>query len=240
MKTGIIGDVHANLQALESVLKALGEDGVDEIVCVGDVVGYGADPGACIELVRARCRVVVAGNHDHAAVKKVPPDHFNAAARAALTWTAQRLNDDERWWLSSLPLVHVEEAYSLVHSSFESPGAFGYIFNPEDAGPSFEKQETLLGFFGHTHWPATLIDGDPITHSLQTVVPIVPPATMLINVGSVGQPRDSNPQAGYVVLDHDEKRITFCRTEYDVKAAASRITEAGLPQTLAERLFMGY
>ena len=240
MKTGIIGDIHGNLEALEAVLAALAEEGVDEIVCVGDVVGYGADPIACIDRVRARCRVVVAGNHDQAAVKKLAADYFNASARTAIAWTAEHVRDDDRWWLSSLPLVHVEEAYSLVHSSFDQPGEFGYIFNPEDAGPSFEKQRTLLAFFGHTHWPTTFIDSEPITHSLQSVVPVVPPMKMLVNVGSVGQPRDSNPQAGFVVLDHEENRVRFLRTPYDIETTARKILDAGLPEQLAERLFMGY
>jgi diadenosine tetraphosphatase ApaH/serine/threonine PP2A family protein phosphatase len=184
--------------------------------------------------------VVVAGNHDQAAVKKLAADYFNASARAAIAWTAEQVRDDDRWWLSGLPLVHAGEAYSLVHSSFDQPGEFGYIFNPEDAGPSFEKQPTLLGFFGHTHWPTTFIDSEPITHSLQPVVPVVEPVKMLVNVGSVGQPRDSNPEAGFVVLDHDEKRVRFLRRAYDIRKAAQKIVEAGLPAMLAERLFIGY
>ena len=240
MKTGIIGDIHSNLQALETVLAALDEERVDEVVCVGDVVGYGADPGACIERVRQRCRAVVVGNHDQAAVKKIPPDYFNAEARSAIAWTTERLTDDERWWLSNLPLVHLEDAFSLVHGSFERPEEFRYIFDPEDAGPSFEKQPAQVAFFGHTHWPVTFIDENPVSLSLQSEVPVVLPAKMLVNVGSVGQPRDSNPAASYAVFDQDLRRVRLLRASYDVETAAARIREAGLPPSLADRLSNGH
>jgi predicted phosphodiesterase len=240
VKIGIIGDIHSNLEALTAVLKALDYEKVDEIVCVGDVVGYGADPVACLKLVRERASAVVAGNHDFGVVRKCPIDYFNSAAREAILWTATQLSEEDRWWISNLPLIYTTEQYQLVHSSLEDPESFPYIFNPEEAAPSFEKQNRNLAFFGHTHWPATFIDGEPIQHSLQKTVPLEPPAKMFINVGSVGQPRDSVPDSSCVVVDFDRKRVEFKRVPYDIARTAGKIIRAGLPASLAERLFVGY
>lgn len=240
MKIGIIGDIHGNLCALTAVLEALDSRKVDEIACVGDVVGYGARPVECIALVRERVKVVVAGNHDWGAVGKVALDYFNAAARQALRWTAGQLSDDDRWWLSNLPLVHTCDEYEVAHASLYRPEEFKYILNPEEAAPNFSAQTAKVAFFGHTHWPSIFFDGEPVRHSIQKVVPLDLPGRVLANPGSVGQPRDSNPAAGFAVLDLARKRINFMRVEYDIKTAAGRIIEAGLPAFLAERLSLGY
>lgn len=240
MKIGIIGDIHGNLDALTAVLSALQSDGVSRIACVGDVVGYGANPSECIALVRERAEAVVAGNHDWGAVGKKAMDYFNHAAREAIAWTVKRLSEEERLWLSSLPLTHASEAYSLVHASFYEPLEFTYIFSADEAQASFSRQPGGLAFFGHTHWPCAFIDGAPVRHLVQRVVPLDPPGRMLVNPGSVGQPRDSDPRAAFAVLDCDRRRITFRRVEYDVAAAAGKIIAAGLPASLAERLSLGY
>ena len=240
MKVGIIGDIHSNLEALTSVLEALDEEPVDEIACVGDIVGYGADPEACLRLVRERASAVVAGNHDYGVVGKQALDYFNPVARRAIHWTAERLSEEDRWWLSNLPLMQEIGQYQLVHASLFQPGEFRYIFNPEEAGPSFAGQKTPLAFFGHTHWQMAFFDGEPVRHSIQRVVPLEPPGKVLINVGSVGQPRDSNPAAGYAVLDLEEERVRLKRVEYDIPTAAKKILDAGLPAFLAERLSLGY
>ena len=240
MKVGIIGDIHSNLEALTSVLEALDEEKVDDIVCVGDIVGYGANPVECIALVRERASAVVAGNHDYGTVGKQPLDYFNVVARQAIHWTAKQLSEEDRWWLSNLPLVRESYGCQLVHASLFQPGEFRYIFNPEEAGPSFARQKTPLAFFGHTHWPMSFFDGEPIRHSVQRVVPLEPPGKVLVNVGSVGQPRDSNPAASFAVLDLEKKHVTLRRKEYDLKSAAKKILDAGLPAFLAERLSLGY
>jgi len=240
MKIGVIGDIHGNLEALTAVMEALEAEHVDEVSCVGDVVGYGADPGACIEVVRSRCGQVVAGNHDWGAVGKQAADYFNAAAREALGWTTDRLSNEERRWLSGLPLTAETEQYALVHASFHNAGSFPYIFNPEDAGPGFARQSRDVAFFGHTHWPSTFLGGEPVRHLIQRVVPVESPGKVLVNVGSVGQPRDSDPAAGYVVFDTKRRRISLKRVSYDVATAAGKIVKAGLPTVLAERLFLGH
>lgn len=240
MKVGVIGDVHGNLEALEAVLAALEDARVATLVCVGDIVGYGADPAACVSLLRARAHAVVAGNHDYGVVGRQAPDYFNAAARAALAWTTSQLSKEDRWWLSTLPLVHSEDVYQLTHASFCEPMRFPYILNPEDAAASFASQQRQVGFFGHTHWASTFVDGEPVRHSIQQIVPVAAPGKVLINVGSVGQPRDSNPEASYVVFDTRRMRVRFRRVRYDVETAARKIREAGLPGSLAERLFLGH
>jgi len=240
LKIGIIGDIHGNLEALEAVLEALAAERVEQIACVGDIVGYGADPAACIAVVRERAGAVVAGNHDWGVVGKQAIDYFNAAAREALAWTSQQLSEEDRWWLSNLPLTVRAEAYELVHASFHNPGQFPYIFNLEDAGPSFARQRQDVAFFGHTHWPSTFLGGEPVQHSIQKVVPLDSPGKVLVNVGSVGQPRDSDPAASCVVFDTNRRRISFRRVAYDVEKAAGKIVKAGLPASLAERLFVGY
>lgn len=240
MNIGVIGDIHGNLEALTSVLEALDTEKVDEIVSVGDIVGYGANPVECIALVRDRASTVVAGNHDYGTVGKQPLDYFNAVARRAVHWTATQLSEEDRWWLSNLPLVQEIHGFQLVHASLFQPGEFRYIFNPEEAGPSFARQETQLAFFGHTHCPMSFFDGEPIRHSIQRVVPLEPPGKVLVNVGSVGQPRDSNPAASFAVLDLEKRCVTLKRTEYDIKSAAKKILDAGLPAFLAERLSLGY
>ena len=240
MRVGIIGDIHGNLEALRAVLAALEADGVRRIACVGDVVGYGADPRECLALVRARAEAVVAGNHDYGAVAKKPLDYFNAAAREAIQWTAKRLTEDERLWLSSLPLTYTCDDYQLVHASFFEPLEFPYLFDTEEAAASFSRQTGPLAFFGHTHWPCAFFDETPVRHAIQRVIPLDPPGRLLVNPGSVGQPRDSDPRAAFAVLDLDKRRITFRRLNYDIAAAAGKILAAGLPASLAERLSLGF
>lgn len=240
MKIGILGDIHGNLEALTAALSALDADGVTRIACVGDVVGYGANPSECLALVRERVEATVAGNHDWGAVGKKPMDYFNHAAREALAWTAKRLTEKERLWLSSLPLTHECGEYQLVHASFYEPIEFTYIFSADEAVASFSRQTGPLAFFGHTHWPCAFVDGESVRHLVQHVVPLDPPARLLVNAGSVGQPRDSDPRAAFAVLDLDKRRITFRRVDYDIAGAAGKILAAGLPASLAERLSLGY
>ena len=240
MKIGIIGDIHGNLEALTAVLAALDADGVGRVACTGDVVGYGANPSECIALVRERAEACVGGNHDYGVVGKKALDYFNSAAREAINWTAQRLGEKDRLWLSSLPLTHTGNDYQLVHSSFYEPIEFTYVFDAGEAAASFSRQDGAIAFFGHTHWPCAFFDAAPPRHTVQRVVPIERLERVFANPGSVGQPRDSDPRAAYAVLDLDKRRITFRRVEYDIASAAAKILAAGLPASLAERLPLGF
>lgn len=222
---GIISDIHANLEALESVLRDGDELGIQDWICLGDIVGYGADPEACIEVVRSRCKIIIMGNHDEAASVEANPDDFNPVARQAIIWTKYTVSDSNRLWLRSLPLDHQEGNRLYVHSSPRDPGLWNYIFTESEA----RRQMTVLDesvkfcFIGHSHETFRYVDSN---------------GTELINVGSVGQPRDGDPRASYVIFRSDgvtEHR----RVEYDVAKAQQKIIDAKLPAFLAERLQHG-
>jgi len=235
----VIGDIHGNLEALQAVLADLEEQGVDQVLCVGDVVGYGADPEGCLELVTERCSVVVSGNHDYATAGQSSMDYFNPYARRALEWTAEQLSTTSRQSLVELPLTAQMNGFALVHSSFFVPERFDYIFAPSQARVCFLKQEVPLAFFGHTHLPVAFFDTDPITYSLGPEIGIDPRVKTLVNVGSVGQPRDEDARACYAVYDSERHLVSLRRVTYNIEGAARKITDAGLPEVLAERLFLG-
>lgn len=239
MRYALIGDIHGNLEALEAVLEDIDVQGVPEVFCVGDVVGYGADPEACLSLVRERCSTIVGGNHDYAASGRSSLEHFNPYARRALQWTTEQLAPAAQGNLSALELVAQMNGFSLVHSSFFAPERFDYIFAPSQARICFLKQETSLAFFGHTHLPIAFFDTDPITYSLGPEIALDPEVKTLINVGSVGQPRDEDARACYGLYDGERGVVTLRRVKYNIELAAQKITDAGLPNVLAERLFLG-
>ena len=249
----ILSDIHGNLEALEAVLAdidSLGADGgerVEEIYCLGDVIGYGPDPAACIDLVRERCQLTLLGNHDQASL--FDPEGFNKTAERAIFWTRRTLENGrgaaERFdFLGELPRTHSERDDTLlfVHGSARNP-LNEYVF-PEDIynGPKMSKIFTLVGrhcFQGHTHIPGVF------TEDLDFLSPadldgryVLGPAKALVNVGSVGQPRDGDPRASYVTLDGD--RLTFRRVEYDHRATAAKIYNVpDLDNYLGDRLANG-
>ena len=235
----VSGDIHGNLEALQAVLADLDEQGVDQVLCVGDVVGYGADPVGCLESVLERCSVVVSGNHDCAVTGQSSLDYFNPYARRALQWTSEHLSPASEQSLTDFPLTAQMNGFALVHSSFFAPERFDYIFAPSQARVSFLKQEVPLAFFGHTHLPVAFFDTNPITYSLGPEISVDPETKVLINVGSVGQPRDEDARAGYVIYDSERRLVTIRRVTYEIERAARKITDAGLPEVLAERLFLG-
>lgn len=239
MRYAVIGDIHGNLEALQAVLEDIEEQGADEVLCVGDVVGYGADPEACLELITERCSVLVSGNHDYAAAGQSSLEYFNPYARRALEWTAEQLSPQAQERLAHLPLTAQMNGFGLVHSSFFVPERFDYIFAPSQARVCFLKQTAPLAFFGHTHLPVAFFDSDPVSYSLGPEVTVDPQTKTLINVGSVGQPRDEDARACYAVYDGDTRVVTLRRVKYNIEQAAGKISRAGLPEILAERLFLG-
>lgn len=243
MRTGILGDIHSNLSALEAVLRRFEVDGVERILSVGDIVGYGARPRECIERVRAAGAIVVKGNHDAACVGELDMRYFNAHAREALRWTQTVLDESDMRWLASLPLVADLEDCCVGHGTYHHPELFDYIQSPSDADPSLEVMKVPVCFVGHTHVPVTLLrlEDDP-NHTAYTLDPEIDLADVrraLINVGSVGQPRDEDPRAAYGLYDSDERRAWIRRVSYDIADEAKRIRAAGLPEVLAKRLFLG-
>lgn len=243
MRTGILGDIHSNLSALDAVLKRFEKERVERILSVGDIVGYGARPAECIERVRSIGAVVVKGNHDAACVGELDMRYFNEHARAALRWTRTVLDEEDMGWLSSLPFVADLVDCCVGHGTYHRPELFDYIQGPSDADPSLEVMTVPLCFVGHTHVPVALLrlEDDP-GHTAYTLDPEIDLADVrraLINVGSVGQPRDEDPRAAYAVFDSDDRRVWIGRVPYDIEDEAKRIRSVGLPDVLAKRLFLG-
>lgn len=242
MRYAFLGDIHGNTDALERVLASIKEQSVDKYVCLGDVVGYGAEPVQCLEIIRGLKCDVIAGNHDWAAVGKISIDCFNAYAKAAALWTREQLSQEQKDWLANLPLVLTYDHCAVAHGTFHQPEAFNYIQTVFDAEQSFEALRRLnasLGFLGHSHVPVGFFDTDPITYTLENNIPIDAETATIVNAGSVGQPRDENNKASWALFDSDKREVVIHRVEYDIDAAAGKIRNAGLPEILAARLYQG-
>lgn len=243
MKYGILGDIHSNLSALSTVLDAFKSEGVDHVISVGDVVGYGAAPRECIDLVRSVEATVVKGNHDAACVDEIDVVYFNNYAREAVAWTQTQLSPDEMRWLSELPMTANLAHCSVSHGTLHQPELFNYIQSTTDADPSLDIMELPVCFVGHTHVPVALLrlHDDPLrtAYTVDHVVDLSEAYRALINVGSVGQPRDEDARAAYAIFDSQESTVTIKRVEYDIEQEAARIRSAGLPGVLADRLFLG-
>jgi len=243
MKYGILGDIHGNLSALRAVLDRLRAEGVDHLVSVGDVVGYGAAPRECIALLREAGATVVLGNHDAACIDRLDTLYFNPYAQAAVEWTRQELSGDDRDWLLSLPLVQHLEHCSVAHGTLHQPELYDYIQSPRDADPSLDVMPLPVCFVGHTHVPVTLLrlrdDPTRTAYTMDTEVDLEVAHRALVNVGSIGQPRDEDARAAYAVFESGASRVSIRRVEYDIEREARRIRDAGLPSVLAERLYLG-
>ncbi len=236
----VLGDIHANLDALNVVLDDCRAQGVTDFLCTGDVVGYNACPHECMEIVRSLGCPVVVGNHDYYVASQQNLDDFNPAAAAVVEWTREQLSDEELDWLRNLPFTVTQMGITLVHSTMDNPENFGYVFDNLQAEANFLMQKTPVCFHGHTHCPMIY------EKSLNGVFRIDPQDFTLpigrkyfVNVGSVGQPRDGDPRATYVIYDPKARQIRYRRLEYDIEAAQARIRQAGLPERLAARLAVG-
>ncbi len=240
MRYAILSDVHGNLEALSAVL-ADARDRTDAVLCLGDVVGYGADPAACVDLVADTCERVVAGNHERAVTGQLALDWFNPWARTAAEWTRGQLSRDASAWLAALPLVQDLADATLVHASPASPEEWEYLVSAEDGFAAFGAFLTRVCFVGHSHVPRAWAQGSwGHDHDLRpSTVSLDAGCRYIVNVGSVGQPRDRDPRAAYAVWDLDRRQVEIRRVAYDVAAARTKILRAGLPKTLAERLVEG-
>jgi len=242
VRYAFLGDIHGNTDALGKVLASIRESSIDRVVCLGDIVGYGAEPVQCLEMIRALKCDVIAGNHDWAAVGKISIDAFNAYAKAAALWTREQLSQEQKDWLANLPLVLTYDHCAVAHGTFHQPEAFNYIQTVFDAEQSFEALRRLgaaLGFLGHSHVPVGFFDTDPITYTLEGIIPIDSETATIVNAGSVGQPRDENNKASWALFDSEKREVTINRIEYDIDAAANKIRAVGLPEILAARLYQG-
>lgn len=242
MRYIIISDIHGNIEALKSVLTIADEHPDAHIVSLGDIVGYGADPGACLSIVQGIARISLAGNHDHAAVGLTDIRYFNTYAREAVLWTSGQLTENERGYLRGLPLFkRAEGAYFLVHSSPDSPEEWRYIITLSDAQESFPAFEEPLCFVGHSHSPMVfgIAPNGRCHREYRETISLKEGYRYIVNVGSVGQPRDGDWRACIVVYDDQAKTIEYKRLEYDLPSAQKKIIDAGLPSFLARRLQQG-
>jgi predicted phosphodiesterase len=239
MRFAIFGDIHANLEALRAVLDDAREQKCTEYVCLGDVVGYNADPLECLNIVRSMNCVVVKGNHDEYASSEDSLETFNPLAESAILWTRATLTAPEKAWLQTLPLTAEVWGFTVVHATLDEPGGWTYVLNQLDAAASFAHQTTQICFLGHTHSPRLYVSADSVTGQPLTAVRIESSKSYLINAGSVGQPRDGDWRASYAVFDSAAKLVALRRIPYDITVTQNKIHRAGLPSKLAERLLFG-
>jgi diadenosine tetraphosphatase ApaH/serine/threonine PP2A family protein phosphatase len=236
----IISDLHANLEALQRVLQKIEEVRADNIVCLGDVVGYNAKPNECIDLMRELGVPTVCGNHDAVASGLVDPYGFNPVALRAALWTRDALRPDNLQWLKELPDVIQFSDFLAVHGSPTDRDS--YLFTWEEVIPYIEfieERDQNLCFFGHTHYPGIFSADGMYTVDENSKFRLGQGKTFFINPGSVGQPRDGDPRAAFGLLDTDKREYELVRVEYNVQGTASEILDRGLPNFLAERLFVG-
>ena len=241
MKYLLFSDVHGNLEALEALLARISEEKPDKIFFLGDVVGYGANPSECLQTVADMSDLCLAGNHDAAAAGILSPTYFNPIAKKAIFWTQSHLSSEEILYLKNLPVILQFPEFCLVHSSPREPDQWDYILTENDAAENFPYFSSSLCFIGHSH-RAEIIILDPSGNcwfSPNEAVRLKEDYRYIVNVGSVGQPRDYNPKAAYCLYDDQKKYIQIHRFEYNIKKAQQKIIQAALPQFLAERLALG-
>lgn len=239
MKYAIISDVHSNLEALERVKAELDRLKPDQIMCLGDVIGYGANPSECLKLVREMSREIVMGNHDRAIEDIELREEFNDWAHEAIRWTAGVLSTGEKAEIRRFVPIVIDRAENVTwtHGSAHEPEEFHYLFKPAEARRSFKALETDICFFGHTHIPSIFEAESPEGRYLTAgMYRLQKGRRYLINPGSVGQPRDRDPRLGFAFFDSGELTLEIVRLDYDNQKAAQKIRKAGLPAYLADRL----
>ncbi len=244
MRYGLLSDIHGNLEALDAVLEAMAGERIGHYLCLGDIVGYGASPNACLDRVTGLTTDVIAGNHDHAAIGKLDISTFNPYAAEAALWTRQQLTPDGRRYLGDLPYVRRIDGLLVVHASPARPEEWTYLTSPWQADEAFEAMPdgVALCALGHTHAPLIFEKPNAKDRSRQipsSALELASACRYIVNVGSVGQPRDGDPRAAYCVYDTAMKLIEVKRVPYDLESAQRKIRKAGLPDLLAERLEFG-
>ncbi len=242
MLFAIISDIHSNIEALTATIERCKTEGVERYVCLGDVVGYGADPNPCCELLRELTDVCLLGNHDAAVIGAMEESYYYAEARQALTWTRKRLTAENLRWLYSLPYTAVDGDYGFYHAAPVQPSGFYYVIHSEDAAHHMRIFDKLprWSFVGHSHLTRSFLLSKGKVNDI-TGKPTIPrpDERVIVTAGSVGQPRDRNPEACFVLVDTDARTYRHARAAYDVATTAKKIEDAGLSSRFARRLFDG-
>lgn len=241
MRYGIFSDVHSNLEALESVIAAYKQESIDEYLCGGDVVGYGANPKECIEELNLISTTTIAGNHDWASVDLFSTEYFNEFAKEAIYWTRKNITQKETSFLETLKLIYKADDFILVHGTLDNPQDFNYMLDSYAAQDSFEILDTNICFIGHTHIAGTFIltKDKQVLYTREDLLKIKKENKYIVNVGSVGQPRDRNPDAAYCIYDSKAGEIQIKRISCDLKTTREKIIKAGLPMFLGDRILFG-
>lgn len=237
---GILGDIHGNWDALEAVLSDACGLGVTDFVCVGDVVGYNAEPVRCLDKIMELDGLTVQGNHDYYCAIDIPLFDLHPLAAEVLRWTRAQLGPRHIRYLRNLKLTGRFEGVTAVHSTLDMPERWGYVFDAIEADANFSYQSTQACVNGHTHVPIVFERDGRVRRNPFTEVRLAAGVQYFINVGSVGQPRDGDPRAAYAIFDPGLKTFRLRRIPYDVEAAQGRIRQSGLPERLAERLATGH
>lgn len=242
MRYAVISDIHGNLEALKAVLNDIELHGIDIVICLGDIVGYYPDPELCVELIKEHTTYSVAGNHDYAAINLINTDNFTYYAFEAMEWTKARLSEESKKYLASLPLTIKMDKMFFTHSSPANPSEYTYIFpNSEHAIlQAFSSMVYKINFIGHAHWPFIMSQENlDIINCFENDVEIQDNRYYLINVGSVGQPRNLNTKSSYAIFDNDEMLISLKSVKYDYTITQKKVLDNNLPSFLAERLASG-
>lgn len=214
MKYGILADIHANLPALQTVLRDAERQGCTHYACLGDIVGYYWHPNECVDIIRGMNIPCVQWNHDLYCSGEHPLDGFNLKAAEAVRWTRAQLSEDDRQWLRSLPRVLIVDGFTIVHATLDRPELWGYVFDTSMASASFAGQETPVSFFGHTHVPVAFVRDSTVHGGTFSRIKVESGKRYFINAGGVGQPRDTNPKAAYVTFDLEAQMVELRRVDY--------------------------
>ena len=241
MLYGICSDIHSNATAFKAVLESMRDNGVERKVCLGDIVGYGVDTDECVDLVRENMDFCLIGNHDSVAVKNESSEGFNPYAKQAIEWTQKHLSKESVAYIRSLPYIHEENDICFVHASPLSPADWVYVTDLEDALNAFDHFSERYCFVGHTHSPVIIASRPLAIPKILDEYEYVIANTerLLVNVGSVGQPRDRDPRACWCLLDTETKCVRLIRVEYDIRKTQNRMKKQGMPSFLIDRLSVG-
>jgi len=237
LKFAILSDIHANLEALEAVLADAQAHQCAHYACVGDIVGYNANPRECLEIVRKMDMPCVKGNHDELCSNEQCLEALNPRAAAAVMWTRQHLSEGDKQWLQNLRYVRLVANFSIVHATLDGPERWGYVFEKLGAAASFPYQNTAVCFFGHTHLPVAFIRDSYVRGGTYSKFKVEPGRRYFVNVGSVGEPRDGDPRAAYVIYDQGEGSIELRRVSYDAEKTNAKVDAAGLPSRRLPRCY---
>jgi diadenosine tetraphosphatase ApaH/serine/threonine PP2A family protein phosphatase len=235
----IIGDIHGNWEALTAVLKDCEANSVEAYICIGDIVGYNADPGICVDKIRELNCICVSGNHDYYCSHSSSLDDFHPLAADVISWTREQLTAEQIQFLRNLELTKKVAGFTIVHSTLDMPEKWGYVFDSLEADASLSYQTTSVCFSGHTHVPVVFEKASTVRRLPPNRVKIVTGKKYFINVGSIGQPRDGDPRACYVLYDLKNQEVVYRRIPYDIATTQTKIRKANLPERLARRLEIG-